>query len=238
MSEGKPPPKDKRSAPSAADDGDDSLDFSHIGPATPAAPPAAPVPSAKPRRRRGAKGRSGPGATHKITPGSDQPKPARAKRTSRVVLFLLVIALVAGYLMTRHAANEPAPSPPTAASKPPAYAGAPPSAPPPASTPSRDAGTPPQPPALPSSDPAPTAQAPALPPEFLPVFQAYTAKAAPKALAVAVNSKGQWAYASIGNHATQADANEEALAHCARLKAQSDIQESCRLYAVGDKVVW
>jgi len=77
-----------------------------------------------------------------------------------------------------------------------------------------------------------------LPAEFLQLFQTYKAKPAPKAIALALDPGGRWAYGSIAGYSTQAEANDEALSECARSKAPSDIKEKCRLYAVGDKVVW
>jgi hypothetical protein len=77
-----------------------------------------------------------------------------------------------------------------------------------------------------------------IPTEFMQAFQKYTAKSGNKAIALALDNQGRHAFGSIAGHATQAQANEEALAECRTYKTQAGVQGDCRLYAVGDKVVW
>jgi hypothetical protein len=77
-----------------------------------------------------------------------------------------------------------------------------------------------------------------IPPEFLQAFQDYGKLAGSKAIALALDDQGRWAYGIIARHATQPEANQEALLECAGFKAQSDVQENCRLYAAGDRVIW
>ena len=209
----------KAGAPAPADAGADSLDFTQAAPAASPAPP--PVDHATPLRRASSRKRS-PAAV---------PAQAAPQRTRSIAIPLLIAAAigVAAYVVSDRSAQ--APTPPTAK--------APAPLPPPAykapQTPAPAAKAPASPPA--PAD-APSVGPPALPAEFLQLFQTYSAKPAPKAIALALDPNGRWAYGSIAGYSTQAGANEEALSECARFKAQSDIKEKCRLYAVGDKVVW
>ena len=77
-----------------------------------------------------------------------------------------------------------------------------------------------------------------MPPEFLKAVQEYNTKPGYKAIALALDSDGKWAYGSISGWAAQPGANDEALAECARFALKSGARSACKLFAVGDKVVW
>jgi hypothetical protein len=133
--------------------------------------------------------------------------------------------------MARESSNEVAPPPKAKKAAAPAPKAAPKSKaaqpyPPPVAMP-----TPPQ-------TPAPGVEARVLPPDFLKAVQQYNTKAGFKAMALALDPDGKWAYGTITGGATQAGANEEAQAECEKFKMQSGAQSTCRLFAVGDKVVW
>jgi len=81
-------------------------------------------------------------------------------------------------------------------------------------------------------------QARKIPPEFLKAFEDYATKSGGKAMALALDSNGKSAYVSISGYPTQSQASEEAMSECARHRIEASVQESCKLYAVGDKVVW
>lgn len=210
----------QRSAPAAADSAADSLDFSHIGPSKVPAPGA----GAKPVGRKASRSGSAPGVSPVKTTGTpDQDKAGRSRRLAVPLLIIIATVLVVAFATTERSSKELAtpdlsatPTSPTSRS-PPTYKAPQASAPP--------------------SSPQ-SVQPPALPAEFLKAFQEYAAKSGNKAMALALDSDGRSAYVGVSGSATQSEANEEALSECTRFKAQSGVQENCRLYAVGDKVVW
>ena len=77
-----------------------------------------------------------------------------------------------------------------------------------------------------------------MPAEFMQAFLEYARKPGSKAIALALDKDGKSAFGSVARHATQKEANEDALSECTRFKTQAGIQASCRLYAVGDQVTW
>lgn len=79
---------------------------------------------------------------------------------------------------------------------------------------------------------------PAIPADFLKAFEAYQKQAGAKAIALALDSAGRWAFGNVAGFAAQSTANQEALAECAKFAPQSGVQASCRLYASGNSVVW
>ena len=81
-------------------------------------------------------------------------------------------------------------------------------------------------------------QKPAWPADFLQAFQEYAGKPGSKAMAMALDGGGRMAWIGVFERATQSEANDEALSQCMRHKTQSAVQENCRLYAVGDEIVW
>jgi hypothetical protein len=209
--------KHKQRAPDKRERAADSLDFRDLGPAKPAETPGAKY-VAKPKK-----------AAVKVAV-----EPAPWARTGGIVLpaaIAGVIALGIAYMATEPASEAPAPATPVKAApakveKAPQYAA--PKAPSPAAS---NAVTPPQP-------PAPRVNIPAVPTAFLAPFQAYTTEAGSKAIALALDKDGRFAHAVVARHPVQAEANGEALADCERYRAQSGIQVPCRLFAVGDKIVW
>jgi len=202
--------------------GDDSLDFTHLGDEA-QSPPA--------ERGRDKVGVERPRAA---TARKPKPKPAvkqeKTRRSAAVPLVIVTaIAIAVAVAVTDRTAQEVA----TPKAKPapfqtprqPAQAYAPPSKPP-VSQP------------VPPTKPAAPTQPPALPPEFLKELQDYKTRTGVKALALALDPDGRYAFATVAGVEKQATANEEALSDCARYRAQSGIKTSCRLYAVADKVVW
>jgi hypothetical protein len=225
MTKDEPPRKPKEGAPTKPDAERDSLDFTDGSPR---------VDHVAPISRDASKRRSASNVRPGKTPGSGElEKPRGFRRVVVPVLIIIAVGLTVRLVMTERGPEElTSPSRP-AKPTPPTYPTTPAPKPPQTSTPPAKVQTPPS-----QADAPQTLQPPAIPAEFLQVFQTYSGKTAPKALALALDSKGRWAYGSIAGYSTQSGANEEALSECARFKAQSDIQEKCRLYAVADKVVW
>lgn len=189
---------------------DDSLDFTQKEPARPGAP--------APKRRKAKK-------------APESAKASGPRKLGLPVLIIAAIIVAAVFFMARQSSKEVAPPP--KAKKPPASA--PKKAP--ASKPSQPYPPPvamPTPPQTPPQD----VQARVLPPDFLKAVQQYNTKAGYKAMALALDTDGKWAYGTITGWGTQAGANAESLAECEKFKIQSKAQATCRLFAVGDKVVW
>ena len=190
----------------------DSLDFTHPGtrkrPAA-AAPRRKPVP---------------------VSAGKKKPKRGRAG----LIIFVASAIAVAAVWTTsdRDAKDTPTAKQPTAKSapEPQPRATAPKAAqpyPPPTKLHTPDAPPPPK-----------GVQVGTLPPEFLTIVQTYNTKAGFKAIALALDGDGKWAYGSISGAAAQKTANDDALAECARFGLQSGAKSDCKLFAIGDKVVW
>lgn len=75
--------------------------------------------------------------------------------------------------------------------------------------------------------------------ELAPVWRDYSVMPAERALAVAGELRhDRWVAGASGGHASRGAAEAEALRECARRRAQRRMQARCRLYAVGDEVVW
>jgi adenylate cyclase len=176
----------------------------------------------------------------KTTRSSAGDKTGSSRSLTVPVLIILAIAVVVAFAMTKRSSKQPATPAPSATPSAPPYQSPPPFKPPQTYTPSPKVQTAPPP----ASAQPPAASAPqsmntrAIPAEFLKAFQEYATKSGGKAMALAVDSNGRYAYASISGMSTQSDASAEALSDCTRFKTQSGIQENCKLYAVGDKVVW
>lgn len=211
---------DQRNAPPPRDLGADSLDFSHAEPAEPSTPAPTPSSVVPPR---------------KTTESGDRDKASGSRKIAVPVLIVIAIAVVVAFAMTERASKEPV-TPGAKATSPTPQSPKPPQTyppPPKVQTPPPKAATPPpQAPTLPSVDTR------AIPAEFLKKFQEYATKSGGKAIALALDSDGRWAYGSVSGFAKQPDASEEALSDCARFKAEARIRENCRLFAVGDKLVW
>jgi hypothetical protein len=194
-----------------------SLDFTERVP-QPAAPVAAP---AKKKRRR------------KPLPAQAQTPAAAPRRFVAPVLVAVAIGAAITYVLSEPPA-VPVTPPVAAVRKPAPPAHAPrPAVSPKAAAPAAKA-------AVPNGEPPapPRVQIPAVPTAFLVPFQAYTTLPGNKAIALALDKDGRFAHATVARHPVQAEANEEALSDCGRHRAEAAIQQSCRLFAVGDKIVW
>jgi hypothetical protein len=205
--------KHKQRAPEKHQRAADSLDFRDLAP--------------KPAETPGAKYVAKP---KKVAVKAVEPVPKSRGGILLPAAIAGVIALAFAYV-THEPSDLPAPAvsvkaTPAPAQKVPQYAA--PKTPKPAVT---ATVTPPQP-------PAPRMNIPAVPAAFLAPFQAYTTDAGAKAIALALDKDGRFAHAVVARHPVQAEANGEALADCERYRAQAGIQEPCRLFAVGDKIVW
>jgi hypothetical protein len=192
----------------------DSLDFRDVEPAKPAQPV---------RTKRTAK------PAKKAVPA----KAAKTTTRTGIVVPALIggaIALLTAHLMKDSTPDSPPPVPVKAASRPPQAVPqqAPKAAPPPVVSRAPQVQMP----------AAPRANIPAVPTAFLEPFQAYTAEPGAKAIALALDRDGRFAHAAVSRHPDQAEANGEALADCERYRAKADIKETCRLFAIGDKIVW
>ena len=146
-------------------------------------------------------------------------KPGVFPRGAGLVLAVVAIAVVVAFARTERSPEAPVTPPPAAA---------------PPATPERVPAQAP-PPAAAAPQPA---QKPAWPADFLEAFQEYAGKPGSKAMAMALDGAGRMAWIGVFERATQSEANDEALSQCMRHKAQSAVQENCRLYAVGDEIVW
>ena len=229
-----PPQADKPSAPATPDSEIDSLDFSHIGPAKSPAPPSGAdgkASGARPVAGRSTS-RKGPRAP---TGSAVQVKRAGPRRLVLRIVIIVTIGLVIAFAMSQRSSDEAVTPQPSDVPAPPAHQTLP--KPPQTSAPSTKVPTPPQPP-TPAPPTLQNVPAPAIPAEFVRAFKEYAARSGSKAIALALDSNGRFAYGSIAGYSTQAEASEEALSECTRFRAQAGIQENCRLYAAGDKVVW
>ncbi len=60
-----------------------------------------------------------------------------------------------------------------------------------------------------------------------------------RALAIAGDPEtSRWVAGASGGHGSRDEAEQEALAECKRRRALRRMQAPCRLYAVGDEIVW
>lgn len=96
----------------------------------------------------------------------------------------------------------------------------------------------------PCSHPVATAQNPTpiaqtqLVPEFISLLQTYSTKAEKKAIALAQDSHRRAAWGYSFNYATQTQANDRALLECRNYLAKYKVETDCKLYSIGDQVVW
>jgi hypothetical protein len=200
----------------AASTADDSLDFTHLGETQ--------APVEKPRAKRKPKRQPKPAA-----------KPEKTSRSALVPLLIVAGVAIAVALGVSERTSQEAASPIPATKSPPA----PYQTPAPKSS-QAYAPTKPQtlPPTVQSVKPLPGERPQTLPAEFLKELQDYQGRSGLKAIALALDADGRYAYAAVAGLAKQQTANEEALADCARYRAQSAIRSTCRVYAEGDKIVW
>ena len=222
----RPKPEQPGATP-APDFGTNSLDFTDMKPApSPAAgasPAGASPVGASPVEASPVEPSPVVARPRKKAVSSARKKPAAFPGVGVWLLAFIAIAAVIAFATTRRAAEAPVKPPPAAAPK---------------------ARMPATPQASPAESPPPAAAAPQpaqkrpWPADFLNAFQEYAGKPGSKAMAMALDADGKMAYIGVFERATQAEANEAALAECMRFRAQSAVQENCRLYAVGDEVVW
>ena len=66
----------------------------------------------------------------------------------------------------------------------------------------------------------------------------YAALAPMRALAIAGDPDRLWVGAAAGGAEAQHDASDRALEECRRRRAERRMQAPCRLYAVGDEILW
>jgi len=75
--------------------------------------------------------------------------------------------------------------------------------------------------------------------DLAPVWRSYRALPEQRALAIAgVLRQNLWVAGASGGHATSDAAESEALRECQKRRKQQRMQAPCRIYAVGDEVVW
>jgi hypothetical protein len=86
-------------------------------------------------------------------------------------------------------------------------------------------------------NPKPIAQTQLLP-EFISFLQTYPTKVEKKAIALAQDSHRRAAWGYSYNYATQTQANDRALLECRSYLAKYRVETDCKLYAIGDQVVW
>ncbi|HEX2827446.1 MAG TPA: hypothetical protein VHP37_13940 [Burkholderiales bacterium] len=202
-------------APEKRERAADSLDFRDVAPAKPAQTPGAQY-VAKPKK-----------PTVKVIEPAPKPRGGIVLPAAIAGVLALGIAYMTREPSTEvHAPAAPVKAAPAPVQKAPEHVA--PKAHKPAVTASV---TPPQP-------PAPRVNIPAVPTAFLAPFQAYTTESGAKAIALALDKDGRFAHAVVARHPVQAEANGEALADCERYRAEAGIQQPCRLFAIGDKIVW
>jgi hypothetical protein len=192
---------------------DDSLDFTEAKPGKPTAP-----------------------ATLRKPPPKGEPAaPAGSRKTFVSILAAIAVAGVIAFAMKEEAPPQstpasssaaPAPAPQSPAQGAPAQR-APQPYPPPVPTATPQSATPPK-----------LESVRAMPADFLKAVREYNTKPAYRAIALALDNDGKWAYGTVSASATQQGANDEALSECERHKPKSGAQSGCRLFAAGDKVVW
>ena len=75
--------------------------------------------------------------------------------------------------------------------------------------------------------------------QLAPIWRDYRALPDQRALAIAGELRqDRWVAGASGGHARRQDAAEGALGECRRRREQRRLQAPCRVYAVGDEVVW
>lgn len=246
----------QRGAATSSDDSD-SLDFSPVKAEEPRPPgdevdtledaethkrrrtraPAAAAP-AKSRGNKAPSGKEISVEQMRKAVGSSDLIEAPPRRSLAIPLVIIAaIGVIALFAMTERPSKEVVTVAPPSKKAPPTYQGAPA-----ARSQSQHPNTPP---ARPKSVPSqletaalPPVQASVMPAEFVQAFLDYAKKTGSKAIALALDKDGRSAFGSVARHATQKEANDDALSECTRFKTQAGIQASCRLYAVGDQVTW
>lgn len=73
---------------------------------------------------------------------------------------------------------------------------------------------------------------------FQELLDRYARKPERRALAIAADIDGRWAFGDSQNFASQAEANDAAMAYCIKYRNQLGLHEPCQLYAIGNEVIW
>ncbi len=66
----------------------------------------------------------------------------------------------------------------------------------------------------------------------------YTGLPNERALVIAGDPEQRWVGSAVGGHASRAAAESAAFAECDERRIARRLQAGCRLYAVGDEIVW
>lgn len=70
------------------------------------------------------------------------------------------------------------------------------------------------------------------------LWKQFSALAGERALALSGDPERVWIGAAVGGQASREDAEQAALEACRRRRIAGRLQTPCRLYAVGDEIVW
>jgi hypothetical protein len=82
-------------------------------------------------------------------------------------------------------------------------------------------------------------QAPSRSSSFESLWARYAEMPEPRALAIAGDpNTTRWVGSAASGHASEAEAEQQALAGCKKQRASRRLQVPCRLYAIGDFVIW
>ena len=75
-------------------------------------------------------------------------------------------------------------------------------------------------------------------PSLTRLWRGYQAMPEERALSLAGNPDNVWVSGASGGHELQSDADDGALAACAKRRAARRLRVPCLLYARGDEIVW
>ncbi len=73
---------------------------------------------------------------------------------------------------------------------------------------------------------------------FSRLWMRYTGLPSERALVIAGDPDRRWVGSAVGGHASRAAAESAAFAECDERRIARRLQARCRLYAVGDEIVW
>lgn len=184
-------------------------------------------------------GKTQPGKTQPRKPATYRPvgRPERRGGIGRpVVIVAVIVTAVLAYFIADRGGETPVPQPPQTDTTQPATTTA---------SPEQSAARAPREekpaPSLAQATAASEPKAPVVPAEFLKIFEDYKARPGEKAIALALDG-GRFSYSvtegKSDGKASQSEVNEAALAVCEKQRAEGKLNAPCRLYAIGDKVVW
>jgi len=76
-------------------------------------------------------------------------------------------------------------------------------------------------------------------PDLAPTWRKFLSLHTERAFALAGDPRrDRWVAGLSGGHATRAEAEQAALRECERRRAANRLRAACRIYAVGDEIVW